>query len=123
VPAPSAIPSVLLSPHDTIESGVLLGQVQSNTPGLSVTEALVSIDGGLLVTRSDANGQFALHGLSSGRHQIEVRKILWWPTRGNIQMPLVGGAILLILMETPHNCLDCTEVDATPVNGTLHDVP
>jgi Carboxypeptidase regulatory-like domain len=123
VPAPNAFPLVLLSSHDTIEPGVLHGQVQSNPSGLSVSEALVSIDGGLLVTRTDASGQFAVHGLSPGRHHVEVRKILWWPTRGSIQMPSGGGAVLRVLMETPHNCFDCTEVDATPVNGRLYDVP
>ena len=124
-PAPVGVPlpTVALSGHDTIASGVLRGEVRATLAGYSVAQTLVRLDGGAFETRADSLGHFEFRGLAPGRHQVEARRLPLRPTIGAIEMPSSGGAVLRVILEPVTVCLDYCAPERPRAFGALDNVP
>jgi hypothetical protein len=116
------LPPVVLAPHDTLPTGLVRGRLSSDYP-TSLAGATIELPDAALSTRADSAGAFELRGVPPGRQRLHARRFGFEPTRGIIQVPASGGAVLRVWIEVQKWCLDYCPSHPPRAFGRIESVP
>ena len=114
---------VALLPHDTLAVGTIRGRLLTDHPAVSVVGATIELPDARLATTADSGGAFELRGVPLGRQRFWVRRFGFQPTRGSIDVPRGGGAVLRVWLETQKVCLDYCPAAPPRAYGRIEAVP